>query len=775
MAARGEALADRLVRRRVTVRGAVQGVGFRPFLFREATALGLAGWAANSPDGLVLEIEGAEDGVETLLTRLRRDPPPHAVIAGLAIEEIAPRRERGFTIETSRLDSAPTAQILPDLATCAECLAELFDPGDRRHRYPFITCTHCGPRYTIIESGPYDRARTAMRHFPLCPACQAEYDDPAHRRFHAETNACPACGPRLSLTEGAAVSRDDEALGAAAQAVREGRIVAIKGIGGFHLIVDARNEAAVARLRTRKRRPDKPLAVMVPALDQARTLCRLSREDEALLTSTARPIVLARRAGDGIADAVAPGNPYLGIMLPYAPLHHLLMHDLGFPVVATSGNLSDEPIAIDNDEARDRLNGIADLFLVHDRPILRAVDDSIARIVAGRPLVLRRSRGMAPAPLPVRGVTAGIMAMGGHLKTSIAVTRDEAVVVGPHVGDVETVGARQQHARTCKDLTQQLAVEVRSVAHDLHPDYATTLAAKALGHPTTAVQHHLAHVLACMADNQAEGPVLGIAWDGTGYGTDGTIWGGEFLVVTQDGWRRAAHLRPFRLPGGDAAAREPRRAAMGLLHAAYGDEAWTMTDLPPLAAFAAAEREVLRTMLARGVNAPLCSSMGRLFDGFAALCGLRQRATYEGQAAAELEWAAESHEAEGHDAGRAYDLPPLDNGDDTPLQLDWTPALDAALADRRAGVSAGAISAGLHAGLTRSIVAVAQRVGLERVALTGGCFQNARLAEAAIAALRAAGFAPLWHRHVPPNDGGIALGQAVWAAWSERRGECPCA
>ena len=612
-----------------------------------------------------------------------------------------------------------------------------------------------------------------MRRFGMCEACRAEYEDPTSRRFHAEPNACPDCGPRLALWNpaGGVIARDDAALGLAATAIRRGEIVAAKGVGGFHLLVDAMSETAVRRLRTRKRRPDKPFAVMFPTLSDVGRACRVSPEEQALLVGPERPIVLLRREGGAIAEAVAPGNPLLGAMLPYAPLHHLLMRALDFPVVATSGNLSEEPIATDEREALERLGEVADLFLVHDRPIVRPVEDSVVRVVCGRPLMLRRARGYAPAHFAVDGVSGGVLALGGHLKTTVALSGDNGVVVWPHIGDLETPQARAAHGSAAEDIGRLHAVRPRLVARDLHPDYASSRAAEAYAAPIVPVQHHLAHLAACMADNGVAPPVLGVAWDGAGYGPDGTIWGGEFLRVVKGGWRRVAHLRPFRLPGGEAAMREPRRAALGLLYAAFGADGLEMDDLAPVAAFTIAERRTLGAMMTRGVNAPICSSIGRLFDAAAALTGLRQRASFEGQAAMELEWAA------GDIAGdRSYAFPLQESAtDDGALVLDWGPALDAIVADIRAGSTAGQVSRALHNGLAAAIVDVAIRVGEPRVALTGGCFQNARLTEATVAALRAAGFEPLWHRQVPPNDGGLSLGQAVWAAWTEGRAGTPCA
>jgi len=761
------------IRLRIIVRGAVQGVGFRPFVHQQATALGLVGWVGNSTEGVAIEAEGHRQEVAALVCAMREAPPPNAFVAAIETSNIQLLGEERFVIRSSATAGARTAQILPDLATCDDCLRELFDPADRRHLYPFINCTHCGPRYSIIEGIPYDRSRTSMRHFRMCSACQAEYENPADRRFHAEPNACPNCGPSLALWDstGRTLARAHDAILAAATAVREGRIVAVKGLGGLHLVTDARDEASVQRLRARKRREEKPFAVMFPTLAAVAASCRISALEEKLLTGPGRPIVLLRRTSEKVARAVAPCNPWLGALLPYTPLHHLLMHELGFPVVATSGNVTDEPIVTDAAEALVRLAGIADLFLVHDRPIIRPVDDSVVRMVDSAELVLRRARGYAPAPIACQGVPAGILAVGGHLKTTIALTRPGSAVLSQHIGDLDTTEARAVHARAMTDMAALHATSPRLVVRDLHPDYASGRAAEAMAVPFVEVAHHLAHVVACMAENGVVPPVLGVSWDGTGLGPDGTIWGGEFLRVTVKGWHRLAHLRPFRLPGGDAAMREPRRSAVGLLFEAFGDRAFGLSDVPPVTAFSAAERAVLRTMLARGVNAPWTTSAGRLFDAFAALTGLRQRTSYEGQAAAEFEWAADGQVAERH-----YDIPVRTGQDSTAaLILDWQPALEAALADLSIGAPPGAISAALHNGLARAIAEVARRAGERRVVLTGGCFQNARLTEATVTALRAAGCEPVCHQRIPPNDGGIALGQAVWAAWAEQRGETSCA
>ena len=793
-----------VIRVRVLIAGAVQGVGFRPLVHRRATALGLAGWVSNSAAGVTIEAEGESGRIDALIAQLRASPPANASIAAIETCEICPCGDKGFVIRGSDTEGAVVAHVLPDLATCDACLREMLDPRDRRYRYAFINCTQCGPRYSIIEAIPYDRARTSMRHFRMCPACQAEYDDPMDRRFHAEPNACSVCGPRLSLWDGTGqiLASGYDAVSTAAEAVRAGYVVAAKGIGGFHLVADARDSAVVRRLRDRKRREEKPFAVMFASLAGVTECCRVSPQEAAMITSPVGPVGLLRRVGGDICEAVAPGNPSLGVMLPYAPLYHLLLRELGFPVVATSGNVSDEPIAIDERDALARLRGIADLFLVHDRPIVRAVDDSVMRVVCGREFVMRRGRGLAPTQLSVPGAAGGILAAGGHLKTTVALSRNGSVVLGQHIGDLTTSAARAAHARAMGDLARLHAVVPRLAACDLHPDYASTRAAAATGLPVVAVQHHLAHVIACMAEHGLQPPVLGVAWDGTGLGTDGVIWGGEFLLVTRGGAYRAAHLRPFRLLGGEAAANEPRRAALGLLFESLGEAVFTREDLAPVADFTAADRRVLARMMRSGTNAPWTTSIGRLFDAFASILNLRQRASYEGQAAAELEWAAAGVSSErryefrvtarekaetqqphpagvgigggGRPAGemrRSLADCPRGGGVSlhaaAPLVVDWQPALRSALTDLQSGTPVGAISAAFHAGLAAAIAGIARHVGERCVVLSGGCFQNVRLTEGAVAALRAAGHQPVWHQRVPPNDGGLALGQAVWAAWSE--------
>jgi len=763
------------LRRRVTISGAVQGLGFRPYVYRLATSLHLSGWIRNTPEGVQLEIQGPAGALETLLGSLQQHPPPLARIRSLRVEEIPPAAEAGFRIVPSGAEDLPRAVILPDLATCPECLRELFDPGDRRYRYPFINCTLCGPRYSIIRSLPYDRPNTTMNRFTMCPECRREYEDPADRRFHAQPNACPRCGPELELWDptGRILARGDEALAAAAESVRAGRIVALKGIGGFQLIVDARDPAAVMRLRRRKHREAKPFALMYPDLESVLADCRCSPTERSLLLSPQAPIVLLRRRSDAahFADpdrcVLAPHNPRLGIMLPYSPLHHLLLRDLGFPVVATSGNLSEEPICIDEHEALQRLRGVADLFLVHNRPIERHVDDSVVCVVDERVVLLRRARGYAPLPVTAPGLEAPepLAATGAHLKNTVAVARGTDFFVGQHVGDLDTEPAREAHRRVLRDLCRIYRLAPVAVACDRHPDYASTDTARRMG-PVRPVQHHHAHVAAVMGEHGLAGPVLGVAWDGTGYGGDGTIWGGEFLICTRREAFRFGSLRPFPLPGGDRAAREPRRSALGVLHAWLDGRLEQAADLPPLRDLPPAERDRWRRLLRSPRAAVPTTSMGRLFDAVASLLGLRQRCSFEAQAAMELEYLVEEDEAPA-DTGYRFAL--SQNG--TGLRADWAPLIRSLVEDVRRGRPAAEVAAGFHAALVELIVQAAGRAGLPEVVLCGGCFQNRVLLKWAPRRLAEAGLRVWLPEQLPANDGAIAFGQLVVAA--ARSGEKP--
>ena len=585
-AALGGISSPRSKRLKIRLRGAVQGVGFRPFVYRLAHSLRLAGWVENSAQGVSIEIEGPSAALGEFRCRLVADKPPRAIIQGLEVTHLDPAGNEGFTVRNSDDSGQRTALVLPDVAACPDCLREVFDRRDRRHRYPFTNCTNCGPRYSIVVSLPYDRTRTTMSRFPMCDRCRAEYEDPADRRFHAEPNACPVCGPHLELWDGTGrpLAARDEALLAAAEEIRAGRIVAVKGLGGFHLVVDARREGAVRELRRRKRREMKPFAVMVPSLSEARARCHISSMEEALLTSPEAPITLLRRRDHDIAPSVAPGNPYLGILLPYTPLHHLLLRELDAPVVATSGNISDEPICTDEHKALEQLAGIADMFLVHDRGIVRHVDDSVARVVMGRELILRRARGYAPLPVCSGAPQQRVLAVGAHLKNTVAISVGEQVFVSPHIGDLESEPALETFRGTIEALGRLYEFQPAAVACDAHPDYLSTQYARRGPHPVVAVQHHYAHILAGMADNDLRPPILGFAWDGSGYGLDGTIWGGETLRVTASGFQRVAWMRPFLLPGGDKAVREPRRSALGALYELHGASALA-GDRPPASFF----------------------------------------------------------------------------------------------------------------------------------------------------------------------------------------------
>lgn len=752
------------VRFDLRIRGLVQGVGFRPFVCRLASELGLGGRVANRASGVRAEIEGASASVARFLERLPVEIPRGARIDSIAAEPASPRGEGAFEIEASRAEGSPGPLPL-DAAPCAECVAELFRPGDRRHRHPFVSCAVCGPRYTIVASLPYDRERTSMHRFEMCTACATEYRDPWDRRFHAQANCCPSCGPRLSLLDrhGRLQAESGDALERTVAALRAGAIVAVKGVGGHQLVVDAGNATAVVRLREAKHRPHKPFAVLVGSLREARRLCRVRPAEASVLSSPRAPIVLLeRRAGasGSIADAVAPGNPDLGVMLPPSGLHHLLAADAARPLVVTSANRPGDPIEHRDEEAVASLRGLADLYLVHDRPILHPIDDSVVRVVHGAPRVLRSARGYAPMSIAVDGLRARVVAHGAHLKNTIAVSACDSVRLSPHIGDLRSPAARALSEGTARWFAElESGVSDTSTAVDLHPDDARTDPRE------VQVQHHHAHVLACMAEHRITDAVLGVVWDGNGHGPDGTVWGGEFLVCDRREFRRVAHLRTFPLPGAERAMVEGRRSALGLLYEIEGSSALHDPELAPVRSFRVSERRTIDRMLARGINSPRTSSMGRLFDGVASLMGLRQKVTFEGQAALALE-----HAARGPTRYAPYPFPLTAGEVGEPMVADWAPLLAAVRRDLRIGLSTAWIAGCFHEALAELVVAVAREVGIERVALSGGCFQNQRLLERSIDRLREAGFAPLCHQHVPPNDGGIALGQVVHAATRHRRG-----
>jgi hydrogenase maturation protein HypF len=737
-----------LVASRVRVTGAVQGVGFRPFVYRLAHEHGLAGYVLNDEHGVLLEVEGDAEALERFMIRLEREPPPLAAVQTVAVEPIPVRGAQRFRIEESARRGIPDAAVTADSATCADCLAELFDPTDRRYRYPFINCTNCGPRFTIIRGVPYDRPMTTMVGFQMCGACRREYGDPADRRFHAQPNACPVCGPHVWLH---GIEADDP-IAVLADRLDNGAIAAIKGVGGFHLACDAADDQAVAALRSRKHREDKPFALMVPDADAAGRLVELGDAELELLSSAERPIVLAPRRQDAaVAAAVAPGAPELGVMLPYSPLHHLLMADLGRPLVMTSGNVSDEPIAFRNEDALERLGEIADLFLLHDRPIRSRTDDSVVR----RSMVLRRSRGYVPRDieLPV-AAHAPILACGAQLKNTFCVAKGSRSWVSHHIGDLEHFPAYEAFRDGIEHFERLFAVEPQVVAHDLHPGYLSTqYALEREGVEHVAVQHHHAHLAACLAEHGGRGPAIGAIFDGTGYGTDGTIWGGEFLIGDLEGFERAGYLWPVILPGGERAIREPWRMACAWLIAAG-------CELEPPEGIDARDWEMVSRLVESGVASQETTSIGRLFDAVAALCGLRLRVNYEGQAAIELEAACDPNER------GSYPVPLMEVGGG--VVLDARETVRAVVEDLHAGAGRGTIAARFHNALasaaTQACVRLAGQSGIGTVALGGGTFQNRRLREAVAVDLQRAGLRVLVPERLPPNDGGVSYGQAAIAA-----------
>jgi hydrogenase maturation protein HypF len=751
------------IRTSVRVEGVVQGVGFRPFVYSLATRLGLAGWVGNDVDGVFAEVEGSADSVRKFLVLVEREAPPLARVERVTAQAMAPNGAGGFSIAPSDPSGRRRALVAADSATCADCLTELADLGDRRFGYPFINCTNCGPRFTIVRDVPYDRPLTTMAGFAMCADCAAEYHDPADRRFHAQPVCCPACGPRLRLLDAAGDTLAGDALAGAVSALREGRVLAVKGLGGYHLAVDAASEDAAATLRARKHREDKPFALMAADLAAARELCEMDEVAAGLLASARRPVVLLpRRPGAPVADAVAPGNRQLGIMLPYTPLHHLLLRDFARPIVLTSGNVSDEPIAYLDADALHRLGGIADAFLTHDRPIHIRTDDSVVRPLRGREMVLRRSRGYAPEPLTLRGrFPRPVLACGAELKSTFCLGTGNRAILSHHIGDLENYETLRSFTEGIEHFKRLFDVTPEVVAHDLHPEYLSTKYALELDDvELVGVQHHHAHIASCLADNEEEGPVIGVAFDGTGFGSDGTLWGGEFLLADLAQSERAGHLAGVPMPGGAAAIRQPWRMAAAYLDAAYPN------GLPDALAVAArnprAWPDVL-VMARRGVNAPVTSSAGRLFDAVAALLGVRDAINYEGQAAVELEQLADPAEQGAYPAA-------ITGGN--PLRVAGADLVRAAAEDLLTGVPPRVIAARLHNGvaamISRACLLLRERSGLGTVALSGGVFQNLLLLNGVVQLLEHDGFRVLVHARVPPNDGGISLGQAAVAAARDR-------
>lgn len=741
-------------RKRYSIRGIVQGVGFRPFVFAIARQYSMTGWVANGGGGVLIEVQGEASAFSRFRTALEENKPKNAQI--IAIEE-SPldciEGETLFVIRASEPSEASTTFILPDLAACEECLRDILTPGNRRYNYPFASCACCGPRFSIIEKLPYDRKNTTMKSFPLCSECLKEYEDPGDRRFHAQPIACPACGPQCALwnPSGKVLAEKEEALSLACDLIRQGYILALKGIGGFQLIADAKNEQAAALLRARKQRPHKPFAVMYPGLEAAKEDCLLSPIEAELLTTQAAPIVIVKARFSSL-PGIAPGSPYMGVMLPYSPLHHLLLRKLGAPVIATSGNRAEEPLCTDEGEALRELGEIADYFLIHNRPIAHFIDDSLVQVVMGEAQVLRRARGYASMPILIDGELPPSLAVGGQMKNVIAFARGSTVFLSQHLGDLQNEKGCRAFEKTIRDISTLHAIDPAFIVRDYHPDYYSSGYAAGLGKPLRECQHHAAHIYACMAENKLAPPLLGVAWDGTGYGLDGTIWGGEWFALDEKGGcRRTAALRSFPLPCGEKAVREPRFSALGLLYEIYGQALFDVEGLLPQSLIQEREKSNLQKMLSTGFLSPRCSSVGRIFDGVSALLELFFYSTFEGQAAMAVEFLAEQSDTE-----ERYPFT-IEGGE--PMQVDWRPMIQAIMAEAKSALPKELIAGKFHNTLAEIIVKVAERCQQKTVAISGGAFQNRVLAKKTVEELRRAGFDPHWHRIVPPNDGGIALGQ----------------
>jgi hydrogenase maturation protein HypF len=750
---------------RISVRGVVQGVGFRPFVYQLAARHQLRGWVCNTSEDVKIEVEGEAKDIEAFLKSLRKEAPPLAHIEDITTEPGTPENHDKFEIRSSISEAGKYQLVSPDIATCSKCLYEIFDPFDRRYRYAFTNCTNCGPRFTIIEDIPYDRPKTTMKKFEMCPDCRAEYENPLDRRFHAQPNACPDCGPHLELldAEGNPVPCEEDIIRDTAMMLKDGKIVAIKGLGGFLLACDATSEASVNLLRQRKYRPAKPFAVMVASLAETRRHCEISDAEEKLLTSPNAPIVLMKwKSVSPISPAVAPGLKYLGVMLPYTPLHHLLLRDTGLPLVMTSGNLSEEPIAKDNDEAIKRLHGIADYFLVHNRDIYARYDDSVTLVEAGAARFARRARGYAPYPIHLPFTSQQILGCGAEEKNTFCLTRDDYAFISQHIGDMDNMETMEHYVNTISLYKKLFRIEPEIIAHDMHPEYLPTKYAKELAEKENVklvpVQHHHAHIAACMAENGIVEPVIGVSLDGTGYGTDGHIWGGEFLVADYKDFKRAAHLEYLPLPGGALAIKKPYRTALGyLLALGIGPD----EKLPFLKQIEAAETAIIRDQVKKKINTPLTSSMGRLFDAVAALTGVRRVIEYEAQAAIDLETCALDNENE----TGSYPISIESQNGTSIIKIGGI--LTSIVKELKQNTPQSIIAIRFHNTVAQMILDVCRKISLEtgikKTALSGGVFQNRLLFRKTIPLLESAGFEVYTHRQVPCNDGGISLGQVAIA------------
>lgn len=753
----------------IAIRGAVQGVGFRPFIYKLANDLKLNGFVLNNSNGVLIEAEGDDSSIRKFLSRIETDKPKISVITSLEHIFLDPAGYSKFEIRESEEDKDVSAIILPDIAVCHDCLNEMFDPNDRRYLYPFINCTNCGPRFSIIESLPYDRPNTSMKIFKMCVKCREEYENPSDRRFHAQPTACPDCGPQLFLWDenGKVICLKSDALKQTVDLILDGKVIALKGLGGFQLIADATNGKAVKVLRKRKHREEKPFALMFPTFESIVKVCEVSEAEERLLKSPEAPIVLLRKKFNisnpefVISDFVVLDNPYLGVMLPYTPLHHLLMKEIKKPVVATSANLSEEPICIDEYEALDRLKGIADYFLVHNRPVVRHVDDSIVRVILNRELVIRRARGYAPLPVMVDEKYVSqkektILAVGGHLKNTVALKKGNNIFISQHIGDLSTEESNNTFKKVIDDFQLLYDIKPDEIISDLHPEYISTKYAKELNKPVAQVQHHYAHIAACRFENQIDGEALGVSWDGTGYGLDGTVWGGEFFLTDDYSYKHFAQLRKFMLPGGEKAVKEPRRSLAGILFEICG--ASFINEFSDLLnnKFNSAELGLITNMLSKKINSPVTSSAGRLFDAVSSLLGISDKSNYEGQAAMMLEFAGNPELVSGSES---YYLSTMLNQVMHLIVIDWQPVIISLINDLRNDEKPSIISTKFHKTLAEIILEITKKSGMNKVVLSGGCFQNVLLTEITVNLLRMNNYQVYWHQRIPPNDGGLAPGQ----------------
>jgi len=739
----------------INIQGTVQGVGFRPFVYRLAHELNIKGWIINSSEGVTIEAQGIETNVNEFLTRLKTDKPANSVINDLNFTGEKIKNFTKFEIRESNNTLSKAALILPDLATCPDCLKELFDPHNRRYLYPFTNCTNCGPRFSIIESIPYDRQNTTMKDFHMCNECRKEYENPMDRRFHAEPIACPNCGPQIKLYDNERKFIECEnVFKAVSKLILKGKIIALKGLGGYQLIADARNSNAVKKLRERKHRDEKPFAMMFPSIELVKECCKVSSAEENLLLSAQSPIVLLKKKENTIvAEEVSPLNNNYGIMLPYTPLHHIVMEELNIPLVATSGNITDEPICIEDEEAFEKLNGIADYFLTHNRKIVRQVDDSVTRIIKGKPFMIRRARSYAPYPVIFNEEVLPAIAVGGQLKNTVAISNGKNIFISQHIGDLDTKEAYNAFKKIISDFKKLYDINPEYIISDLHPDYVSTKFAQSSGLKHIQVQHHYAHILSCIAENKIDGEVLGISWDGTGLGTDGNIWGGEFLKVNKDKFERFAHFKYFALPGGEKAIKEVWRIGASLLYNATGNKDKVKDH------YSNYNAQSVLDLIEKKINSPLCSSAGRLFDGVSSIIGVNQYAAYEGQAAIQLENSITSEVI--NDSYRFEIIKTKENN----YIIDWQSVIKEILVDLKDNISRGIISVKFHNALIEMIVKVCELSKINKIAMSGGSFQNKYIIERTIDKLNDKGFVVYRQSEIPTNDAGISLGQMKYFSY----------